>query len=299
MTISLEELSRRAEVLIEALPYIREFYGKTIVVKYGGHAMTDPRLKQQVMNDIILMKYVGMKPVLIHGGGPQISELMRRVGKEAQFVNGLRVTDAETAGLAEMVLVGTVNKEIVSLLNQMGGKAVGLSGKDANLIRARKHYPTVKNGSEVQTVDIGYVGEITEVNTEIIEVLDAKGFIPVIAGTGVGEKGETYNINADTAAGKIAAALRAEKLILLSDVRGVLRNPEDPDSLISTIRVSEVPALREAGVLSKGMIPKVEACVVALEGGVRKAHIIDGRIPHSLLLEIFTDTGIGTMIVPD
>jgi acetylglutamate kinase len=297
---SIEDLSRRAGTLIEALPYIREFYGKTIVVKYGGHAMTDDALKQHVMHDIVLMKYVGMKPVVVHGGGPQISELMQRVGKESEFVNGLRVTDADTMNLAEMVLVGTINKGIVALLNRLGGKAVGLSGKDADLIRARKHYARVAEQARGETlVDIGFVGHITEINPQIIQVLEAQGFIPVIAPVGVGEKGETYNINADTAAGEIAAALRAEKLLMLSDVRGIFRNRDDESSLISTIRLGDVPAYREQGVFSSGMIPKVEACVAALEGGVRKAHIVDGRIAHSILLEVFTDGGIGTQIVRD
>ncbi|MDA1192819.1 MAG: acetylglutamate kinase [Candidatus Poribacteria bacterium] len=297
MSYSLDELSTRAEVLIEALPYIREFSGKTIVVKYGGNAMTDDTLKRNVMNDIVLMKYVGMKPVVVHGGGPQISALMQRVGKESSFINGLRISDEDTVELAEMALVGTVNKEIVSLLNRLGGKAVGLSGKDADLIQARKHFARVKDGDQESMVDIGFVGEITKIKPEIIRVLEESGFIPVIAGTGTNDKGETFNINADTAAGEIAAALHAEKLLMLSDVRGVFRDKDDPNTLISTIKAEEVPLLTEQGVFSTGMIPKIEACVTALRGGVRKAHIIDGRISHSIILEVFTDGGIGTQIV--
>lgn len=296
----LEALSQRVQTLIEALPYIREFYGKTIVVKYGGHAMENESVKYAVMRDIVLMKYVGIKPVVVHGGGPQISELMERLGKVSQFVNGLRVTDEETVNLAEMVLVGTINKEIVALLNRLGGKAVGISGKDADLIRARKHFAhiTDKERGELD-VDIGFVGEITRINPQIIQVLESQGFIPVIAPIGVDEDGQTYNINADTAAGEIAAALHAEKLIMLSDVRGVFRDKDDESTLISTIRLSEEPALRAAGVFTSGMLPKIEACIRALKGGVRKTHIIDGRIPHSILLEVFTDGGIGTQLVHD
>ena len=300
MPTDIESLHTRAEILTEALPYIREFYGKTIVVKYGGHAMVDDALKSDVMSDLILMKYVGMKPVLVHGGGPQISGLLERVGKKSEFVNGLRVTDEDTALLAEMALVGSVNKDIVGMLNQLGASAVGLSGKDANLIQARKHYAVVQNGDdESSEVDIGFVGEITQVNPHIIQVLESQGFIPVIAGTGVGKDGETYNINADTTAGEIAAALSAAKLILLSDIRGVLRDKDDPDSLISSIRAADIPRLREEGVFSAGMIPKIQACSTALRGGVRKAHIIGGRIPRSLLHEVFTDGGIGTQLTND
>lgn len=300
MDCSIAHMTERAHLLIEALPYIRQFYGKTIVVKYGGHALGDMEVRRCITNDIILMKYVGMKPILVHGGGPQISELMSRVGKKSEFVNGLRVTDEDAVGLVEMALVGQVNKSVVSLINQMGGSAVGISGKDGGMIRARKKYARVQqeNGSE-ELVDIGYVGEITEVNPAPIRALEDGGFVPVIAGIGTGENGETYNINADTAAGRIAAALGAEKFILLTDVRGVLRDPSDDSTLISTMRVSDAPKLIADGTLAGGMIPKVEACIEALRQGVRKAHIIDGRISHSLLLEIFTDEGIGTQILPD
>ncbi len=300
MPADMEALQQRAEILTEALPYIREFAGQTIVVKYGGHAMADERLKRDVMSDLILMKYVGMKPVLVHGGGPQINALLERVGKTSEFVNGLRVTDEDTVFLAEMALVGQVNREIVGMLNHLGASAVGLSGKDANLIQARKLYARVREGEdEGEPLDIGFVGEITRVNSHIITVLESEGFIPVIAGTGVGEGGETYNINADTVAGAVAAALSAAKLILLSDIRGVLRDQDDPGSLMSSIRAADVPGLREQSVFSAGMIPKIEACVTALEGGVRKAHIIDGRISHSLLHEVFTDDGIGTQLTRD
>ncbi len=300
MDCSIGHMTDRAHLLIEALPYIRQFYGKTIVVKYGGHALGDMEVRRCITNDIILMKYVGMKPILVHGGGPQISALMSRVGKTSEFVNGLRVTDEDAVELVEMALVGQVNKSVVSLINQMGGSAVGISGKDGGMIRARKKYARVQqeNGSE-ELVDIGYVGEITEVNSAPIRALEDGGFVPVIAGIGTGENGETYNINADTAAGRIAAALGAEKFILLTDVRGVLRDPSDESTLISTMRVSDAPKLIADGTLAGGMIPKTEACIEALRQGVRKAHIIDGRISHSLLLEIFTDEGIGTQILPD
>ena len=294
------QLMERAHLLIEALPYIRKFHGKTVVVKYGGHALVDTEVRRCITNDIILMKYVGMNPILVHGGGPHISALMSRVGKKSEFVNGLRVTDEDAVGLVEMALVGQVNKSVVSLINQMGGNAVGISGKDGNMIRARKKYARVQqeNGRD-QLVDIGYVGEITKVDPAPIRALEQGGFIPVIAGVGTGADGETYNINADTAAGRIAAALNAEKFILLTDVRGALRDPSDESTLISTMRVSDAPKLIADGTLSGGMIPKVEACVEALHQGVRKAHIIDGRISHSLLLEIFTDQGIGTQIVSE
>jgi len=294
----MEELVKKADVLIEALPYIRKFYGKTIVIKYGGAAMADETLKDSVMQDIVLMKFVGMNPVIVHGGGPQISAMMKRVGKEAEFVQGLRVTDAETVGIAEMVLAGNVNKEIVLLINQHGGKAVGLCGKDANLIRAQQHFAQVTSDTGEQImVDIGFVGKVTEVNPAIIQVLYQEKFIPVIAPNGVGEYGQTYNINADSVAGEIAAALKAEKLIILSDVRGILQDKDDENTLIPTLNISEIDGLVKNGVISTGMLPKVEACITALEAGVTKTHIIDGRISHSLLLEVFTEKGIGTEIV--
>ena len=299
MEAELERVSERAHLLIEALPYIREFYGKRIVIKYGGHALVDMAVRRCITNDIILMKYVGMKPVVVHGGGPQITELLSRVGKESEFVNGLRVTDEDAVNLVEMALVGHVNKSVVSLINQMGGSAAGLSGKDGNMIRARKKYARVQENGQERLADIGFVGEVEEIDPAVIFALEEKGFIPVIAGMGFGAGGETYNINADTAAGRIAAALEAEKFILLSDVRGLLRDPSDESTLISTMRIGDAPKLTAEGVLTGGMIPKIEACVLALRHGVRKAHLIDGRIPHALLLEVFTDQGIGTEIIHD
>lgn len=293
-----EELIKKADVLIEALPYIRRFYGKTIVIKYGGNAMINADLKQNVILDLVLMKYVGMNPVVVHGGGPKISEVMEKMGKKPEFVSGLRVTNSETMEIVEMVLVGNINKEIVSLINQNGGNAIGLSGKDGNLILAKKHIErSINSSGEEVLIDIGFVGDVTHINPQIIEVVSSSGFIPVIAPIGMGEDGQTYNINADTVAGEIASALKAEKLILITDVKGILRNPEDENSLVSTVIMSEIDDLIKAGVITEGMLPKVEACVIALKGGVSKTHIIDGRISHSILLEIFTDKGIGTQIV--
>ena len=294
----MEELVKKAEILIEALPYIQTFAGKTIVIKYGGAAMENDSLKHSVMQDVVLMKYIGMNPVVVHGGGNQISEWMRRVGKEAKFVQGLRVTDAETVEIAEMVLAGVINKEIVSLINLHGGKAVGLCGKDANLIRVQKHYPQVvdENG-KTTSVDIGFVGEIVGVKPDLLFTLDKEGYIPVLAPNGVGDDDCTYNVNADTMAGEIAAALNAEKLILLTDQRGILQDLNDESSLLSRIRTTEIEGLVAEGVIGSGMLPKVEACVTALKGGVWKTHIIDGRINHAILLEVFTQSGIGTEII--
>ena len=294
----MDELVRKAEILIEALPYIQTFAGKTIVIKYGGAAMENDALKHSVMQDVVLMKYIGMNPVVVHGGGNQISDWMRRVGKEAEFVQGLRVTDAETVEIAEMVLAGVINKEIVSLINLHGGKAVGLCGKDANLIRVQKYCPQVvdENG-KTTSVDIGFVGEIVGVKPDVLFTLDQEGYIPVLAPNGVGDDDCTYNVNADTMAGVIAAALQAEKLILLTDQRGILRDLNDESSLMSRIRTNEIEELVDDGVLGSGMLPKVEACVTALKGGVWKTHIIDGRINHAILLEVFTQSGIGTEIV--
>lgn len=285
----MEESLAKAKVLVEALPYIREFYGKTIVIKYGGNAMIRDDLKNKVLLDVVLMKYVGMNPVLVHGGGPAVSAMMKRVGKEPEFVNGLRVTDAETMEIAEMVLAGKMNKDIVALLNKNGGKAVGLSGKDGNLILTSK-----KN---VPDGDLGFVGEIEKINPEVVQVLIEKGYIPVICSVGVGSEAESYNINADHVAGELAATLRADKLIMLTDVQGIFKDFSDPDSLISTLPIKEAEKMIESGGIAGGMIPKIEACIKALEGGVAKAHIIDGRMEHSLLLEIFTVKGIGTEVV--
>jgi len=282
-----QESIGKAQVLIEALKYIKIFYGKTIVIKYGGNAMIDENLKENVILDIVLMKYVGMNPVIVHGGGPEISEVMEKMGKKAEFVKGLRVTDGETMAIAEMVL-GRINKGIVALINQHGAKAVGLSGKDASLISAEKYR---------SDVDIGFVGNVSRIDPGIINVLDKEGFIPVITSIGVGSDGQTYNINADSVAGEMAAALKAEKLIVLTDVRGIMHDQNNTGTLVSTLKISEIEPLIRSGVISGGMLPKVEACVTALRGGVRKTHIIDGRIMHSLLLEIFTDSGIGTQII--
>lgn len=291
-------LIEKANVLIEALPYIRTFFGKTFVIKYGGSAMTDPELKKAVMLDVILLKYVGLNPVLVHGGGPEINQMMKRLGKEPAFVSGLRVTDEETMEIVQMVLVGKVNQEIVSLINQFGGKAIGLSGKDGNLLIARKRPAAVvvENGSGPREVDLGLVGDVESVNVEPINLLSKAGYIPVISSIAVGLDGESYNVNADSVAGHLAAALKADKLIMLTDVEGIFENPKDAGSLISTLETSRALRMIEEGKIAGGMIPKVEACVRALEAGVSRTHIIDGRRMHSLLLEIFTDRGIGTMV---
>ena len=282
---------RRAEVLLEALPYIREFRGQTIVIKYGGAAMERADLKEPFALDVILLRFVGIKPVIVHGGGPQIGALMKRLGKEPRFVGGMRVTDEETVEIVEMVLVGKINKEIVGLINHHGGKAVGLSGKDAQLLRARRRPHGLPSGEEV---DIGLVGEVEAVNTEPIRLLEDAGFIPVIAPVGVGANGETYNINADLVAGQVAAALGAGKLIHLTDVQGI----RDRDGhLVSTLSRTDAERLMSEGVIDGGMLPKVESALRALEGGTAKAHIIDGRVPHAILLELFTREGIGTEIV--
>jgi acetylglutamate kinase len=291
------ECVKKAGVLTEALPYIKAFHQKTIVIKYGGNAMTDEELKKAVVTDIVLMKYVGMNPVLVHGGGPEITAFMEKVGKKCQFVDGLRVSDGETVELAEMVLAGKLNKEIVALINRSGGNAVGVCGKDGGLIIAKKklHKCETLNGTTVR--DLGFVGEIERINTGIVETLIGGDYIPVVAPTGVGETGESYNINADTAAGELACALKADKLVILTDVEGIFKDPDTKTDLISTLKVSEVRSMIRDGRIEGGMIPKVQACIRALEGNVTKAHIIDGRIPHSLLLEIFTDQGIGTEVV--
>ena len=288
----------KAGILVEALPYIKKFYGKIIVVKYGGHAMLNCKLKEAVMTDLVLMKYVGMHPVVVHGGGPDISGMLRRLGKESSFVNGLRVTDAETMVVVEMVL-GRLNKEIAALINRLGGKAVGLCGKDANLITAAKKPGIIRlaDGTAVEQ-DIGFVGEVTGINPELLLSVIQQGYIPVVAPIGLGADGEGYNINADTVAGKIAEALGADKLIILTDVEGILGNPEDKGSVISVLRREEVPGLIASGKISGGMIPKLECCVAALESGVKSAHILDGRVPHVILLEVFTDEGAGTMVIP-
>jgi acetylglutamate kinase len=281
----------RAEILMEALPYIRAFQGKTLVIKYGGAAMDQARLKEQFAKDVLLLRLVGIRPVIVHGGGPQIGALMKRLGKEPRFVAGMRVTDEETVEIVEMVLVGKINKEIVGLINHHGGRAVGLSGKDGNLIRARKRLHRTPDG---EVADIGLVGEVVAVNPEAIRLLEEHGFVPVIAPVGVGESGETYNINADLVAGEVAAALAAEKLIHLTDVPGIVG---EDGRLVSTLAKRDAERLIKAGVIDGGMLPKVESSLRALAGGAQKAHIIDGRVAHAILLEVLTKEGIGTEIV--
>ncbi|MEW6615086.1 MAG: acetylglutamate kinase [Thermodesulfobacteriota bacterium] len=292
----MEKLIDKAEVLIEALPYIRRFYNKTIVIKYGGHAMVDNDLKVNFALDVILMKYVGFNPVIVHGGGPQIGKVLEKMGKPSTFIDGMRVTDLETMDVVEMVLVGKINKEIVGLINHHGGQAVGLSGKDGQLIKAKKlDIIKQKDGTDApEIIDIGMVGEVESINPNVIEALDRNKFIPVIAPVGIGSQGETYNINADLVAGKIASALRAEKLVLLTDVEGLL---DENKRLISTIDSKKVRKYIKDSIISEGMIPKVTCCLDALTEGVVKTHIIDGRVKHALLLEVFTDVGVGTEIV--
>lgn len=288
----------KAGILVEALPYIKKFYGKTVVIKYGGHAMLNCELKKAVLTDCVLMKYVGMHPVIVHGGGPEITGMLKKVGKESSFVGGLRVTDDETMEIAQMVLVGKINKDIVGMINDIGGNAVGLSGKDGNLLVAGKKLGRVRtpDGAE-ELVDIGHVGEVKQVNPGILTTVIREGYIPVVAPVAAGEDGTSYNVNADSAAGALAEALKADKLIILTDVEGILADRNDKNSLISTVLVDEVPGLVEQGIIDGGMIPKVECCVSALRGGVSTTHILDGRVPHSILLEVFTDKGVGTMVV--
>jgi acetylglutamate kinase len=282
-----QDAATRVQVLSEALPYIQQFAGRTVVVKYGGAAMKDSALKDKVIRDIVFLSCVGLRPILVHGGGPEINSWLDKLGIEAQFKNGLRVTDAPTMDVVEMVLVGRVNKEIVALINQAGGMAVGMCGKDGHLITARPQ------GDE----GIGFVGEVSNVNIKILETLSSNGYIPVVSSVAADETGQAYNINADTVAGEIAAALGAEKLILLTDTRGILKDYKDPSTLIPKVDIPEARDLINQGIVSGGMIPKVNCCVRSLAQGVKAAHIIDGRIPHALLLEIFTDVGIGTMIL--
>ena len=277
----------RAKVLVQALPYIQQYYGQTIVIKYGGNAMINEELKQAVMSDIVLMQLIGVNVVLVHGGGPEISAMLKKTGKESRFVNGLRYTDEETMDIVQMVLAGKVNKDLVQLLQRNSGRAVGLCGMDGDLLRAEK-----LTASE----DLGYVGEIIDVNTQIIEDLTAKGYIPVISTVAAGVDGHAYNINADIAAAHIAAKLNAKKLILMTDIRGLLRDRNDESTLIPVVNVRPVPKLQHAGIISGGMIPKIQCCVEAVRRGVSRAHISDGRIAHSILIELLTDEGIGTML---
>jgi acetylglutamate kinase len=290
MTVTATTAALKAQILAEALPYIRRFHGKTIVVKYGGNAMTEPALQRSFAHDVVLLKLVGMNPVVVHGGGPQIDSVLGRLGKKGEFVQGMRVTDAETMDVVEMVLGGTVNKEIVTLINQAGGKAVGLSGKDGALIRARKLLVAGANGEKT---DIGHVGEIESIDPVVISTLEDGGFIPVVAPIGVGKGGESYNINADLVAGKLAEVLKAEKLVLLTNTPGVLdRN----GNLLTGLTPKGIDDLVAEGTLSGGMLPKIGSALDAARSGVKSVHIIDGRVDHALLLEILTDEGVGTLI---
>ena len=278
--------AQRASILVEALPYIQEYTGKIAVIKYGGNAMIDEEKKDSVMRDIVLLNLIGVKVVLVHGGGPEITEMLRRVGKESRFVNGLRVTDRETVDIVQMVLAGKVNKSLVNLIQNKGGKAIGLSGMDGHLIEATTRDP-----------ELGYVGEITNVNVQpLLDMLD-RGYIPVVSTLGCDNEGNVYNINADTAAARIAGALRAECLISMTDICGILRDKDDPSTLIPEIGVSEAPELVREGIINGGMIPKVECCINAIHWGVQKVFILDGRIPHAILIETLTDEGLGTMFV--
>ena len=280
------DTNKRAKVLIQAMPYIQKYSGETIVVKYGGNAMVNEKLKSAVMSDIVLMRLVGVNVVLVHGGGPEINAMLNAVGKESRFENGMRVTDEETIDIVQMVLAGKVNKSLVQLMERHGGKALGLCGLDGNLLMAEKL---------VTSADLGFVGEIKEVNPEPLKTAMDNGYIPIVATVAAGYDGNVYNVNADLAAAQIAAKVGAKKLILMTDIRGLLRDVNDEDSLISVVNVSEVPMLKRDGIIKGGMIPKIDCCVEAVRNGVSRAHIIDGRIEHSILLELFSDEGIGTM----
>ncbi len=295
MTMSSNSAAKKAETLIEALPYIQRFAGKTVVIKYGGNAMIDDDLKHSFAKDIILMKLIGINVVVVHGGGPQIGRLLARLGKKTQFIRGMRVTDQETMDVVEMVLGGAVNKEIVSLINRNGGAAVGLTGKDGDLIGARKlvnSHDALEPGAD-QQIDIGHVGEVAWINTDVVDMLIGGNFIPVIAPVGVGEDGQSYNINADLVASKVAEVMQAEKLILLTNAPGVM---DQDEKVLTGLGPEDVEAYIQSGAIFGGMIPKVHCAVDAIRGGVRSAHIIDGRVPHAVLLEIFTDQGVGTLI---
>jgi len=290
----MEKLIRSAQTLVEALPYIQEFAGKTVVIKYGGAAMVEPHMREATATDIVLMKYVGMNPVVVHGGGPVVSDMMQRLGIAPEFRDGLRVTDSESMRVVEMVLVGQVNKELVALINRAGGRTIGLCGKDGMLLEAEQHLGRDSDGAP--TVDIGRVGRITRVNPRVLEVLDGAGFIPVIAPVATDDDGGSWNVNADTVAGEVAAALQAEKLVFLTDSTGILDDETDPDSRRRRVTLDEIDELIAQGVITGGMLPKVEACAIAVRAGVHKTHIIDGRVTHALLLEILTDKGIGTVV---
>ena len=292
MPLSAIDVAQKAQILAEALPYIRRFHGKTIVVKYGGNAMTDEKLKHSFARDVVLLKLVGMDPVVVHGGGPQIDDMLKRVGKKGEFIQGMRVTDRETMDIVEMVLGGLVNKDIVNLINQHGGRAIGLTGKDGSFIRARKLLlPNKDDGADM--LDIGQVGEIQSIDPEVISLLESREFIPVVAPIGVGEDGESYNINADLVAGKLAEILRAEKLILLTNTPGVL---DKNGKLLTGLTPKQVDDLFADGTIHGGMLPKIGSALDAAKSGVRSVHIIDGRVEHALLLEVLTDQGVGTLI---
>ena len=289
--LTMQTLFERAQTIAETLPYLRKHRGITVVVKYGGAAMTEADVRVKVLKDVVLLRLVGLNPILVHGGGPEIDTLVKRLGMETKKVQGYRVTDAATMELVEMVLSGSTNKGIVQAINTFGGNAIGISGKDGSLLRVEKFMP---GGA-----DIGFVGEVTEVNTQVIRDLTGAGYLPVIAPIGTDDAGQSYNINADTAAAAIAGALRAEKFIMLTDVPGVLLDVNKPDSLVSSLTVSDANTLIETGQISGGMIPKIAACLDALARGVGRCHVIDGRQPHAILVELFTDGGVGTMVVPD
>ncbi len=287
MDISKLTHADRSEVLVQALPYIQHYHGKTVVIKYGGNAMVNDELQDAVMTDIVLLRSVGINVVLVHGGGPEINEMLNKIGKESKFVDGLRYTDEETVDVVQMVLAGKVNKRLVHHLHLHGGHGIGICGLDDGMIKAKK----------VEDKDIGFVGEIVGIDTTLVNGILEQHYIPVISTVGGGENGEVFNINADTAAAKIAAALGAEKLLLMTDIRGLLRDKDDESTLIHSVNVSEVPQLKSQGIISGGMIPKIDCCVEAVRRGVKRTHIIDGRIPHSILIEMLTDSGIGTMFL--
>lgn len=294
MALTRDSALNIAKVLTEALPYIQRFHGKTIVVKYGGNAMTDPELENSFARDIVLLKTVGLNPIVVHGGGPQIGDLLTRIGKESKFIDGMRVTDAETMDVVEMVLGGLVNKSIVNLINQNGGRAIGLTGKDGNLIRARKMFLNkLDESGKTAELDIGHVGEVAGIKTDVVEMVIRSDFIPVIAPVGVGDEGESYNINADLVAGKVAEALKAEKLILLTNIPGVM---DKDKNILTGLSTQDIDDLIADGTIYGGMLPKIACALDAVKGGVISAHIIDGRVPHATLLEVFTDEGMGTLI---
>lgn len=299
MSKKLDNGPNKANLLIEALPYIKEFHHKKIMIKYGGHAMIDEEAMNSTARDTVLLKYVGMEPIVVHGGGPEITRSMHKMGKEPKFIKGLRVTDEETMEIVTMVLVGKISTDIVSKIELHGGKASGVSGKDSQLIVASKKSPhkiTDEETGKEHVVDLGLVGQIDSLNVDIIQMFTENNYIPVISPIGIDDNGDTLNLNADTVAGEVAAEMNSEKLVILTDVPGVLKNPKNPDSLIKQIKIDEIDDLIKNGTIIGGMIPKIETCIKAIEGGVESAHIIDGRIKHSLLLEIFTTNGIGTMI---